>query len=210
MSYKKIVVLFVLSFFCTMAAGYAQSPSGTSMKKSSGESDRALRDEILGFSPQFGVITVSDYNGDSTAQPLTGLGVDFNVTPLFSEATSLQDYYIGISTGAFYSHMSESMKNTNLLAIPANAKFGYNFTDSFRASIHGGANVIYRSAANSVNFGESADAGDSLWKVYPNVGADFEYQVGSHVSIIARPDLTFTPASNAFMATLGATFIPSL
>ena len=118
---------------------------------------------------------------------------------------------MGPSNASFFGDNSGSggATSANMLLIPADLKVGYNFTPAFRTSLHGGGNVLYRSTANAANTGDAVGS-DSLWRLYPNAGADFEWQVGRNVSLIARPDVTFTSGPTVLMGTLGATFIPSI
>ncbi len=186
------------------------------------DTDRSLKDEVIGIIPQAGVIGYVDQSGNREARGVAGLGLDVNFASAF-DTTRDKDYFLGLSTGAFYSHMGPDNGNffgdasgrpngassANMLLIPANLKVGYNFTPAFRASLRGGGNVMYRSAANAANTGDAFGT-DSLWRLYPNAGADLEVQVGRNVSIIARPDVTFTSGPTVLMGTLGATFIPSI
>lgn len=186
------------------------------------EKEITMKDETLGFVPQYGVLTYIDNKGETRGRQLAGLGIDFNFASLFKN--NVRDYFLGLSTGAFYSHMGDSTSNffgdspstnegaggANLVVIPVDAKIGYHFTPSFRAALHGGGNIIYRSIANTANLGDGSDSSNSLWRMYPNLGADFEWQVGDYVSVMARPDLTIAPNENLFMGTVGATIIMSL
>ena len=179
---------------------------------------KSMKDEIVGIIPQYGFLNYVDSTGTRDSRQLAGIGIDFNGASYFKNV--MKDYYLGISTGFFYSHLGPASANflgdgpdnttgggANFLLIPADLKIGYNFTPEFRASVHGGGNVIYRSIANAAILGAGSDSMDSSWKLYPDVGADFEYQAGAYVSLIARPDITIAPNSNAFMGTLGLSIL---
>lgn len=211
--------LMLLSFIGLGSSSYAQSPTFTTTGMK-GEEEQTMKDETIGIIPQVGAISFTDKNGEKDGRQLAGLGVDFNFASFYENV--MRDYFLGISTGAFYSHIGAAGSDffgssddqndggANLLLIPVDAKIGYNFTPSFRASVHGGGNLIYRSKANSARFDAASDGTNDYWSIYPNVGADFELQIGNSVSLIARPDLTIAPDNNLFMATVGATIIMSL
>ena len=94
---------------------------------------------------------------------------------------------------------------SNILLFPVNAKIGYNITDNFRTSIHGGGNVLYRSAANVMNLGASSvnSGSNSNWSMFPNAGVDLEFGMGTNVALLIRPDMTFTPGHDFFTGTVG-------
>lgn len=218
---NKLKTITVMSLFLTGAA-WAQSDMGTQTSMTRVDDyDVTLKDEVVGIIPQVGVVGFLDSTSTRQSRGVAGLGFDYNVAPLLGDRGG-KDYFLGLSTGAFYSHMGATDANffgatnnqaggagANLLVIPADLKVGYNFTPSFRGSLHGGGNITYRSAANAANTGDTRSS-DSLWRLYPNAGADLELQVGKHVSLIARPDVTFTSGPTVLMGTLGATFIPSI
>jgi hypothetical protein len=75
--------------------------------------------------------------------------------------------------------------------------------DALRLGVQGGGNVIYRSQVNIMNLGTDSVGTDSLWKVYPNWGADLEFSVGQSATLLLRPEVTLAPNSNLFTGTLG-------
>ena len=219
---KTLGLLLTVSLFSLPGFALAQSATNQSVGMNTYEKEQTLKDEIIGFSPQVGVLNYTGMNGSKQSRALTGFGVDFNISPLLSE--SAKDYFLGVSVGAFYSHMGASNSNllganpdtmpdtggANLLLLPADVKLGVNITPSFRTSIRAGGNVIYRSLANSAYLDSGTASNSSLWRLYPNAGVDLEWQVSKYISLIARPDLTFTTGDKMFTATLGATIIPSI
>lgn len=181
------------------------------------EVTRGMKAETVSIKPELGIIAYTDTQDNSTSRGVAGLGVDWNFGKLLMSGTAGRDWYLGLSTGAIYSHLGSSGSNffgsspdvvssapgANLLVIPTDLKLGYNLTDASRVSIHGGGNVVYRSVANSMSLGPSTSVGDnSVWRMYPNAGASFEFGSGN-VAFIARPDFTFTPGSDIFTGTLG-------
>ena len=212
------VVLLVLVALRSISV--AQMPEHSSLGMKETQEEQTMMDETLGISPQLGAISYIGKNGETDGRQLLGLGLNLNFASLFKN--NVRDYYFGISTGSFYSHLGSTSSGffgsnddqgsggANLIVIPADVKIGYNFTDSFRASLHGGGNLIYRSIANSASLGDGSLGDNSLWKMYPNLGADFEFQLGKMVSLIARPDLTIAPDQNLFIGTLGATIMMGL
>jgi hypothetical protein len=181
--------------------------------------DTSIRDETLGVSPQVGVLSYTNPNGAYSARAFAGITGSFNFVPL-TASPEARLWYVGVTTGVLFSHNGSSSSNffgsnpsvsatdnSNILYIPADLKIGYNFGETFRLSAHGGGNIIYRSSSGSVNLGAGSTGDDSLWKIYPNVGGDLEWQVSKRVSILVRPDVTITPASDTLSATVGATFV---
>jgi len=178
-----------------------------------------LRREVVGISPQVGVVSFNDVTGNYTSRATAGMNIAFNATPLLSDS-EWSPFYMGIATGAYYSHLGATTSNffgtdpsasigsrgANLLVVPANLKAGINIMDNVRLSAHGGGNVTYRSSANAINFGPatSSDTG-SVWRMYPNAGADLEIGLSRNVALSARPDFTFTTGNTLFMGTVGLT-----
>ena len=181
--------------------------------------EKSIRDETLGLAPQVGELSYTNPNGAYSARAFAGLTASLNFTPMFASPGN-RDWYFGLTTGALYSHNGSSSSNffgansnvnstdnSNILYIPADLKIGYNLGESFRISAHGGGNVIYRSVAGSVDLGSGSTGDTSLWRIYPNAGGDFEWQVSKSVSLLVRPDVTITPGNDTLSATLGATFV---
>ena len=175
-----------------------------------------LKKEVIGIKPQVGIVSFKDQQGDTTSRMAGGLLMEGNLAPVFNKDWA-ETMYLGLSTGLIYSHLGEPTSNfvgtnpdistgaggANLLLIPANVKVGYNFTDSFRLSAHGGGNVVYRSVANSLFLGSGSSGGtSSVWRIFPNVGADAEFGLGKNVSLMVRPDFTLTPGDAFFTGTL--------
>lgn len=219
MKFHKTKIMAILSILAS--AGVASAQTQTSTQEGI-ERENTLRDEAVGVIPQVGVLGVVTPGGGREARGTVGLGFDFNFAPGGTDYNE-SPIFFGLSTGGFYSHIGASNSSffgasssqssaggANMVIIPGNLKLGVNIGDSFRVSAHGGGNVIYRSQAGSVLLGDGSSGSDSLWKVYPNVGADLELQVGNNVAIIARPDVTITPGSNMWMGTIGATILSSL
>jgi hypothetical protein len=181
--------------------------------------DKTIRDEVFGIAPELGALSFTNRNGAYSSRAMAGVGLNFNLVPLVMDRDN-RDWYMGVSTGALYSHMGsdsgnffgsnsnvQSTDNSNVLIIPADLKIGYNLSSAFRLSAHGGGNIIYRSVGNAIDLGSDSNTNDSLWRIYPNAGADAEWQVGKNVSLMLRPDLTFTSGTTLFGATLGATLV---
>ena len=189
------------------------------MSSNTDYTESSLRDEVVGISPQIGMVDFVGPTGGRLARGTIGLGLDLNMAPWFGN--NAKDMYVGISTGGYFAHMGASGANffgsntdvptgANMIIIPADLKLGYNMSDSMRISLHGGANAIYRSAAGAADMGVGSNGQGALWKIYPNVGADFEVQASKHLSFVARPDVTITSGASVLMGTIGATIIPSI
>jgi hypothetical protein len=177
----------------------------------------ALSNGVVAFQPQVGAMAIKDSFGNNTSRGALGLTADMNLASAISK--DLGHFFIGPATGAIYSHIGSPGSNfvgtspdnpgvsdgANLLLLPANLKLGYALTDNFRISARGGGNVIYRSVGNSLNLGSSSAAlgSDSGWRIFPNVGGDVEIGFGQNVSLMLRPDVTFTPGDNIYTGTIG-------
>jgi hypothetical protein len=180
--------------------------------------ERTLRDEVIGLTPALGAMSFTNRNNAYTTRAMAGALLDFNLVPTIDKTN--RDLYLGLTTGGFFSHLGSdsgnffgghasvsSTDNSNFVFIPADIKLGVNMGESFRLSGHAGGNVIYRSVANAINLGADSNTSDSLWRIYPDAGADAEWQVSKSVAINLRPDLTFTSGTALFAATLGATIL---
>lgn len=173
-----------------------------------------LKDERIAIKPQLGVLAYSDAIGERTARAAYGFTVDANIAKLIDN--SWNKTYLGVTTGFLFSHMGAPGSNlfgtnpsnnqgtagANMFVIPANIKAAYNVYDNFRVGVHGGGNVVYRSVASVANFGDSSSLPGSVWRLFPNAGADFELGLGEQAALMLRPDWTFTPGSSFFMGTL--------
>jgi len=156
-----------------------------------------------------------DVDGN-TARMAYGLEIDWNAAPLFGEMME-KDMFFGPTVGFIYSHLGAPTSDfigrnpdnealgqagSNMAVIPTNLKVGYNVAEAVRLSAHGGGNIIYRSVANSINLGDDSTGSDSLWKYYPNAGADIEFGLGQNAALSLRPDWTFAPNDDLFMGTV--------
>jgi len=200
-----------------LASATEPAPGVSTSDKPSGIFAQSLRDEVLGISPQVGVIGYADLNGLYTSRMAEGLNLNFNVIPLVSQ--DAKDYYAGISTGIFYAHLGSHSSNffganadasdftssgSNLAVIPVDLKIGYNVSDSLRLSAHGGGNLTYRSVASTADFGTATSGNDQeAWRIFPNAGADLEWTVAKDVTLTARPDFTGTEGRVLYMTTVG-------
>ncbi|MGZ6310946.1 MAG: hypothetical protein ACXWOH_09960 [Bdellovibrionota bacterium] len=175
--------------------------------------DVSILDLTEGIQPQAGVIVYSDGLGQRTGRSLFGATFDVNVLGKLSPM--YQGLFVGPAVGVLYSHIGpansgffgastgDGDSGANFLLIPFDVKLGVNFTDTQRFSFRAGANLTYRSVANSMSFGSSSAGTSSEWVLFPNVGVDYELLLGKRLGMILRPDLTIAPASIAFTATFG-------
>jgi len=178
---------------------------------------QSLRDEVLGISPQVGVIGYADLGGQYTSRMAEGINLNFNLIPLV--APDAKDYYAGISTGAYFAHLGSHSSNlfganadngdftssgANLAVIPVDVKVGYNLEDNLRLSVHGGGNLTYRSVASSADFGTATSGNDQeAWRIFPNGGVDVEWTLAKDITLTARPDFTGTTGRVLYMTTVG-------
>lgn len=215
-------LIFTVFTFLLGAAAWGQDQyaarddmSSSTVAESKEVSRGYLRDEVVSVKPHLGVIAFSDALGGDTSRALGGLSVDMNMASTIDK--EWKDFYVGPSTGAYYSHLGSTTSNffgtnpdlaitdpgANFLLIPVNLKVGYTFMDNFRIAAHGGGNVIYRSVASSLFLGDSSFEAGSTWKMFPSVGGDMEFGLGKNVSLSLRPDVTITPGNELFVGTLG-------
>jgi hypothetical protein len=186
---------------------------------------KGIVDEKIGIRPQAGVVNYRDASNAKSNRALYGATLDFNLVNMSNmmEKHRNTGLYLGPSTGLLYSHIGavggtffgdsgaqggtqgvpNSNPGANMFLIPANLKAGWTVY-GFRLSAHGGGNVIYRSAANSVLVGKnSPDTSNSKWGILPNAGADLEYGVLNGGAIVLRPDWTFGGSNSMFTGTIG-------
>jgi len=215
---SKLKILAVLASVQLSTAAFAQQGMHASYEEAKIPQKQTMKEQVWGLSPQMGLFSYTDRDNQYTSRGAIGIGFDLNASPALWAKSNL--FYLGFSTGFLYSHIGSTDSNifgnngsnietegANLLSIPLDLKFGYNVSDSFRLSARGGGNLIYRSIAKSMDLGAGSGSSDELWKIYPNAGLDAEYQVSENLSLVARPDITFTPGKNIFVATIGATFM---
>jgi hypothetical protein len=215
---SKIKILAVLACVQISTTAFAQKEMHASYEEAKIPQKQTMKEQVWGLSPQLGLFSYTDRDGQYTSRGAVGIGFDVNASSSFWEKSNL--FYLGFSTGFLYSHIGSTDSNVfgnngssvdtegaNLLSIPMDLKFGYNLSDSFRLSARTGGNLIYRSIAKSMDLGAGSGSSDELWKIYPNAGIDAEYQVSENLSLVARPDITFTSGKNIFVATVGATFM---
>jgi hypothetical protein len=174
-----------------------------------------LRDEALGIRPQLGAVIFEDVLGNDTSRAVYGLTIDWNLVATFSDHPRARSFYAGPTTGLIFSHLGAPGSNflgadadvdfgrgANLLLVPLNARFAYNFSANFRMGAHGGANLVYRSERNAIALGKDAVGLEEAWDFFPNVGVDVEVGIGRNAALMLRPDLTITSEENLIVGTL--------
>ena len=213
---KSPVILMILASLVVVEA-QAQSRGRTQMEVKGGGSEKTLREQSWGLSAQMGAVAYTDNQGDATSRIAFGAAFDWNLNPLIREDAPTNQY-LGLATGLLYSHpgasdsnflggSESSGNNSDFLFIPLDAKIGYDFTDSFRLSVRGGGNLIYRSNPSVSNIGAGTGDAGGLWKLYPNIGLDADIQLSENFSLTVRPDITLTPGNDLYVATIGATYV---
>jgi hypothetical protein len=177
--------------------------------------NRGIQKEVVGIKPQAGVMVFNDALDQTDSRAAGAIIVEMNaLTSFFKNSPVARNWYLGPSTGVIYSHLGEPSSNffgsdaggtrigqggSNYLMVPLDLKIGYLFPESnFRVSLRGGGNFTYRSVADAMNFGATTAGPGSRWRMYPNVGADFELG-----QFVIRPDLTITPGNEVFTGTVG-------
>jgi hypothetical protein len=174
-----------------------------------------LKDETFSIKPLIGALAYTDSQGDSSGRAAYGLTIDTNFLTMSNP--NLTQVFFGPAIGVIASHLGDPGSNafggsataatgqagSNLLLLPVNLKLGYAFTDYYRLGIHAGGTGVYRSVASAINMGEGSDRSGSLWKLYPNLGADLDIALSKTVALSLRPDWTVTPETDLFAGTLG-------
>jgi hypothetical protein len=190
------------------------------------EQKKTLVDEKIGLKPQVGVLNYRDASNAKSNRAMYGATVDFNMAGFANQAMGLEHnsgLFLGPQTGFLFSHVGavggtffgdsgaqggtpgvpNSNPGANMFLIPANLKAGWTLY-GFRLSAHGGGNVIYRSAANSVLAGvNTPDTPNSKWGILPDAGAELEYGVLNGGAILVRSDWTFGGSNTLFTGTIG-------
>jgi hypothetical protein len=203
----------VLAFSC-VGAWADDSTTTTSTTTTDNVNGGTLSKSLFEIKPEVGSTTFTNSFGSSDTRGVAGLDVEFNLTGLVPQGSPL---YTGIQSGLIYSHLgqagsgffgADSPSNTtapgaNMFLIPADAKLGWNVLDQLRLSVHGGGNVIYRSVGSSMNLGSSSGTDSSVWRIFPNAGADLDFQLMRGTTVMLRPDWTVTPGDTIFTATIG-------
>jgi hypothetical protein len=193
------------------------------------EQKKTLVDEKIGLKPQAGVVNYRDASNAKSNRALYGATVDFNVADKLNEMMGTEHragLFLGPQLGFLYSHIGavggtyfgdsgaeggtpgvpNSNPGANMFLLPANLKLGWTLY-GFRLSAHGGGNVIYRSAANSVLVGKNTpDTPNSKWGILPDAGAELEYGVLNGGAILVRSDWTFGGSNTMFTGTIGYSF----
>jgi hypothetical protein len=183
-----------------------------------------LNNEMVGITPQLGVINMKTLDGTQISRGLIGMTLDVNGTGFVNRTLGMgyTNVYSGITLGALYSHVGSQGANfvgdndgsanggayggANMAIIPANVKIGYSF-GNFLAAVHGGGNVFYQSIASSTAVGINATVSNaSAWSFLPNAGLDLQYGVNNKIAVLLRPDWTMAGSNSMVSATLGATF----
>ncbi len=224
---EKLSVLVIATAIATGVSTLAmgdesgQDTAGNSSTQTADVGTRTLKTQSLGISPQVGILGYTNGSGNYVTRGATGLSVDGNLGKYFLSSTgALKDFYVGVASGAVYSHLGSSSTNffgsnsddsnnigADILVVPTNLKVGYYLNDNVRVSAHGGGNLIYTSASQGVNFGQGSWDSGAKWNYFPNAGGDLEIALTPAISITARPDVTFfTTGETLFTGTLGIGF----
>lgn len=175
-----------------------------------------LMDERASVKAMVGAISYADPSGTTTARNALGIDGEINLAGFWS-ADSVKMYYLGVSSGMYYSHLGTTGSNfwgtsggftssqgSNLVLVPVDIKLGIHLAEIVRLSLYGGGNVMYRSVKSTFQTGgDSLGVANSDWSFYPNVGISAEVAVAQGVDLIARPDVTITPGVAVFDGTVG-------
>jgi hypothetical protein len=177
---------------------------------------QALAQNLLAIQPQAGLLAFTDLQGNFTTRGAAGMSLELNATPwLWSDTT---EGYLGFFTGAIGTHLGSTSAGffgtttpnaaitdptANLVIIPLNLKLGADLGRAARVSVHLGANLIYRSVGNSIDLGSSSVTSDSVWQIFPDIGADLQLAIWDRFSLLARPEITLTAGDTLFSGMLG-------
>jgi len=194
------------------AQALAQSSGTSESVAPSAPIKKALLEEKWGLSAQLGTMAYRSNTEGSRNKATYGALFEYNVNN--GDRGNLSSVFVGPVVGVLYSRLGRvgadfSGANGNVgdqdayaVIVPANIKLGYDFSNSFRLSAHGGVNAVYRSVANRMNLGTTED-NTAHWDFMPNLGADGDVALGDNVAVTIRPDYTFTSGDVIFTGTLG-------
>jgi hypothetical protein len=177
----------------------------------------SLTSSKLDFEPMAGALVYKDALGSTTSRGIVGLGLSSN---MLSIAMGSSPVYLGPDTGLFFAHQGSASSDfigtdpsaavnsagANLFLIPANLKLAVNLADFLQIGAHGGGNVIYRSDLGATQLSSNEGTVGTHWGLYPNVGADVNFQFVRGVTISFRPDWTLTTGNNLFSGMVGLNF----
>ena len=168
----------------TQAMGWKR---GKAPLPSSEVATKSLRTETLGISPQVGVLGYTTGDGTYVTRGATGLTFDGNLgKSLLSDSGPLKDFYLGFTTARStriwvlrrltFSEVTRTIQQCRRGSSHHSYELevGYYLSDNIRISAHGGGNLIYTSAAQSVNFGQGSWDSGAKWNYFPNAGGDLE------------------------------------
>lgn len=175
-----------------------------------------LDDQVVGITPQAGILSLNDNAGDGNVRAVGGITIDGN---LFAGLPTRQvKPFLGPQVGVFYSHIGQPGANffgldspggdqgADLVLFPLNLKAGITVGESIRMAVHGGVNINYQHFARRDQDGEGTEFRNQDWDANTNLGGDLEFGLGKDVSLLLRPDWTFRPGADVFSATLGIGF----
>jgi hypothetical protein len=176
-------------------------------------------EKVVNVQPQLGWITFNDEFAQPTSRAAIGLTADLNLLEWVTQTQGR--FFVGPATGVIFSHVGAPDSNffgtnsyftfsttANVLLIPVDLKLGYALTPDAKISFRGGGNILYQSVGNSISMGPHTftPGHDSQWDIFLNMGLDFEYSIKEGVTLLFRPDLTFTPGEGIFTGTFGVGF----
>jgi hypothetical protein len=155
-------------------------------------SDALLDTETGSLEPLFGMIGYTDATEQPTARAALGAILTLNVSGALPGDAEMT--FLGLQTAAIY--------GPGLLEIPANLVIGWSMARDSRVSLHGGAMALYRPDPSAVDLGGTPDEAARSWRVFPNLGFDFQYALSRDVAVNLRPDWTFATDVGVVTTTL--------
>jgi hypothetical protein len=206
---KKGILAFAFApFLFSFAIGAASAADGAISETDAFALRRLYNgDEMLGVKPVIGFSTYNNDQNNQSTRALYGVAAELNLaSPLGIDFTR---WFVGPQTGLIISHLGRTDGGflgttgdlegggANLALIPIDLKAGVALSTWVRTGIHGGANVIYRSIASSIQLDET----DLNWRLVSNFGADIDFVISKQVSLSIRPDWTMSSEQNIFSTT---------
>ena len=220
---KLITHLMSFSFISSTLIGITaqaqeeNSTEGGVTERPLSEVTKGVFQSPLTISGNLGMIGFQDGSNQYTSRDLAGVTLAYKIPESLVHFPGIN---LGAETGFLYSHIGavgsdffgkNSTETTgtgsNSFLLPLNVIAGINVTDRVQVAGHVGTDLIYRSVSNTITLGRGSDSSTgSSGEFFPAVGINAGWAVSKSMALTLRTDYIFTPATDIFTASLGATF----
>jgi hypothetical protein len=210
---QKVIGCLLLSAVLLSSNAWAQEEARTEAEAT--EVTRGVFESPFIVSGSAGALGFTDGTDNYTSRFITGVTVNWHP----SEAFQLGGFHFGAETGLLYSHLGGGGSNfigqdstqgvglgANAFVFPLNLTAGYSITDDLSLTGHAGADLIYRSIANSMLLGRADTGIGSTADFFPAIGLAAAWSISKGFALTLRGDYIGVPARDNYTATLGASF----